>query len=36
MRFELKDYRTIGGRFDRLVSVGMFEHVGGGAGACLC
>jgi cyclopropane-fatty-acyl-phospholipid synthase len=28
VRFELKDYRSIGGRFDRIVSVGMFEHVG--------
>lgn len=28
MRFELKDYRKIGGRFDRIVSVGMFEHMG--------
>jgi cyclopropane-fatty-acyl-phospholipid synthase len=28
LRFELKDYRDVGGRFDRIVSVGMFEHVG--------
>ena len=28
VRFELKDYRKIGGCFDRVVSVGMFEHVG--------
>ena len=28
VRFELKDYREVGGRFDRIVSVGMFEHVG--------
>ena len=28
VRFEFKDYRKIGGRFDRIVSVGMFEHVG--------
>jgi cyclopropane-fatty-acyl-phospholipid synthase len=28
VRFELKDYRTFEGRFDRIVSVGMFEHVG--------
>ena len=28
VRFELKDYRKAGGRFDRIVSVGMFEHVG--------
>ena len=27
-RFELKDYRKLAGRFDRIVSVGMFEHVG--------
>jgi cyclopropane-fatty-acyl-phospholipid synthase len=27
-RFELADYRQIGGVFDRIVSVGMFEHVG--------
>jgi cyclopropane-fatty-acyl-phospholipid synthase len=26
--FELIDYRAIGGQFDRIVSVGMFEHVG--------
>ncbi|MDC0738170.1 cyclopropane-fatty-acyl-phospholipid synthase [Cognatishimia sp. SS12] len=25
---ELKDYRTLNTRFDRIVSVGMFEHVG--------
>lgn len=25
---ELKDYRQIGGRFDRVYSIGMFEHVG--------
>jgi len=28
VRFELKDYRELAGRFDRIVSVGMFEHVG--------
>jgi cyclopropane-fatty-acyl-phospholipid synthase len=28
VRFELIDYREIGGHFDRIVSVGMFEHVG--------
>jgi cyclopropane-fatty-acyl-phospholipid synthase len=28
VHFELKDYRSIEGRFDRIVSVGMFEHVG--------
>ncbi|MEK1868297.1 MAG: cyclopropane-fatty-acyl-phospholipid synthase family protein, partial [Ensifer adhaerens] len=29
VRFELQDYRTLQGRqFDRIVSVGMFEHVG--------
>jgi len=27
-RFELRDYREIEGKFDRIVSVGMFEHVG--------
>ena len=27
-KFLLEDYREIGGRFDRIVSVGMFEHVG--------
>ena len=26
--FELMDYRDLTGRFDRIVSVGMFEHVG--------
>jgi cyclopropane-fatty-acyl-phospholipid synthase len=25
---ELRDYRAIGGRFDRIFSLGMFEHVG--------
>lgn len=29
-RFELRDYRHQSGRFDRIVSVGMFEHVGAG------
>jgi cyclopropane-fatty-acyl-phospholipid synthase len=29
-RFLLKDYRHEGGRYDRIVSVGMFEHVGVG------
>ena len=28
VRFELKDYRQLEDRFDRIVSVGMFEHVG--------
>ena len=28
VRFELKDYRHVENRFDRNVSVGMFEHVG--------
>jgi cyclopropane-fatty-acyl-phospholipid synthase len=28
VRFELRDYRKLEGRFDRIVSVGMFEHVG--------
>ncbi len=27
-RFSLCDYRTVEGRYDRIVSVGMFEHVG--------
>ena len=26
--FRLQDYRAVSGRFDRIVSVGMFEHVG--------
>ena len=30
VRFELIDYRKLEGRFDRIVSVGMFEHVGPG------
>ena len=28
VHFEIKDYRDISERFDRIVSVGMFEHVG--------
>lgn len=28
VRFELLDYRNVKGHFDRIVSVGMFEHVG--------
>jgi cyclopropane-fatty-acyl-phospholipid synthase len=28
VRFELIDYRLLDGQFDRIVSVGMFEHVG--------
>jgi cyclopropane-fatty-acyl-phospholipid synthase len=28
VRFELTDYRDVAGPFDRIVSVGMFEHVG--------
>ncbi len=28
VRFELRDYRTLAGQYDRIVSVGMFEHVG--------
>ena len=28
LKFELEDYRKIKGKFDRIVSVGMFEHVG--------
>ena len=27
-RFELMDYRDVTGQFDRIVSIGMFEHVG--------
>jgi cyclopropane-fatty-acyl-phospholipid synthase len=27
VRFELTDYRAVDGQFDRIVSVGMFEHV---------
>jgi len=28
MKFELEDYRNTRGSFDRIISVGMFEHVG--------
>jgi cyclopropane-fatty-acyl-phospholipid synthase len=28
VRFDLQDYRELDGQFDRIVSVGMFEHVG--------
>jgi len=28
VKFELTDYRDVKGQFDRIVSVGMFEHVG--------
>ena len=28
VRFELRDYRDVTGTFDRIVSIGMFEHVG--------
>ncbi|MDE1994079.1 MAG: class I SAM-dependent methyltransferase, partial [Rhizobiaceae bacterium] len=28
VEFALRDYRSLDGRFDRIVSVGMFEHVG--------
>ncbi|MCB5204338.1 cyclopropane-fatty-acyl-phospholipid synthase family protein [Neorhizobium sp. T786] len=28
VKFELRDYRDLDDRFDRIVSVGMFEHVG--------
>jgi cyclopropane-fatty-acyl-phospholipid synthase len=28
VRFDLIDYRQVAGQFDRIVSVGMFEHVG--------
>ena len=31
VRFNLTDYRKVEGRFDRIVSVGMFEHVGVGS-----
>ena len=30
VEFRLQDYRDVSGRFDRIVSVGMFEHVGVG------
>ena len=30
VKFELLDYRALDRRFDRIVSVGMFEHVGVG------
>jgi cyclopropane-fatty-acyl-phospholipid synthase len=30
LHFQLQDYRDVRGRFDRIVSVGMFEHVGVG------
>lgn len=30
VRFDLIDYRKVAGKFDRIVSVGMFEHVGVG------
>jgi len=30
VRFNLQDYREVDGSFDRIVSVGMFEHVGVG------
>lgn len=28
VKFELTDYRSVEGKFDRIVSIGMFEHVG--------
>lgn len=28
VKFRLEDYRNVSGKFDRVVSVGMFEHVG--------
>jgi cyclopropane-fatty-acyl-phospholipid synthase len=31
VRFELQDFRSVRGTFDRIVSVGMFEHVGPGS-----
>ncbi len=30
VRFELRDYRHETGKYDRIISVGMFEHVGAG------
>jgi cyclopropane-fatty-acyl-phospholipid synthase len=30
VEFHLRDYRDVAGKFDRIVSVGMFEHVGVG------
>ena len=30
VNFEIRDYREVEGKFDRIVSVGMFEHVGVG------
>ena len=30
VRFQLQDYRHLGQKFDRIVSIGMFEHVGVG------
>ncbi len=36
VRFELMDYRAMTGRFDRIVSVGMFEHVGIGHYRAFC
>jgi cyclopropane-fatty-acyl-phospholipid synthase len=30
VRFEMLDYRAVKGQYDRIVSVGMFEHVGVG------
>ena len=30
VEFRLEDYRDVAGTFDRVVSVGMFEHVGVG------
>jgi len=29
VKIELKDYRKVREKFDRIVSIGMFEHVGG-------
>lgn len=28
LEFQLEDYRNLGGKFDRIASIGMFEHVG--------
>ena len=36
VRFELRDYRDVGDSFDRVVSIGMFEHVGVGHYQTFC
>ena len=35
VRFHLRDYREESGHYDRIVSVGMFEHVGVNHYRCL-